>query len=544
VIEIGRKKRNKARGKPKEIFTCQFCGKTLKTERGLSGHEKKCRAEKELGLPASLASETKKLLDIPADEPDGDELKEELARELERLKEEFRRQKEEEIRLESERSELAKERDELFRDMTTGKTGAASSILDPFGDDVDEDGSIPELAGPISADYRKDVDADIDVKSLQPPAKTVPKPPKEKPSVKPAGPKPDLAERTAELRKKFTITQADGPDTSSVLSPAPGQQEQTAPKPATAFDDDTLKTLRSKLEGDFEKRLARLEELLKDLKGQVPNRGELELKLQKRISRTELDNIIELLRRDINKIDIKVNDMGEEVGFGESLNVSKIPPSILESVYEATLADAMKALIQNIGPYDAETLVLKVLEDIRTQTSGSELFKYSEGKLRIMNLTRALESKAISAKQIQATYFEILKKILEYTPGYKPKNFRAMLKIKSQEFAIDKTSDLSEVLSDIRAEIDNFRNMREEVDIRLSELEDSRNELMSDVRDIWQKLNEMELDLTATPAEPAQDDTEEGEEPSSRPDSDEEPSSDDDTEDDEKKGGLRSAVLE
>jgi hypothetical protein len=541
VIFIGRKKKSKPKGKAKSTFICQHCGKMLKTERGLTGHEKKCGAGAELDGAAVLASETKKILEITEGEPDSGEIKEELAHELERLKAEFKRQKEEEMRLESERSELAKERDELYKDMTRSKSGPASAILDPFGDS-DKGAALPEITVPAESGKADEAELSVKVEPLPPAAPPRPRKPKSKPGTKARSGDIDITEKTAELRKKLMGTN-DEPEAES--------REQVADEPSKSIipADSGFDEFKQRAISDMDHKIATLEGLLTELRNQVPNRGELELKLQKRVSKPELDVIIEGLRKDMGKIDNKVIEMAEEVGYGESLNVSKIPASILESVYEATLEDAVKAVIQNIGPYDAETLILKVLEDIRTQTSGSELFKYSEGKLKIMNLTRALESKAISAKQIQATYSELLKKILDFAPGYKSKNFRAMLKIKSQEFAIDKTSGLTEVLTEIRSEIDNFRQLRSDVDERLTELEESRNELMSDVRDLWEKLNDMEIELTATPAEPAAAEPAEAVEEShnadgAETDTEEEAETEDEDKKDNKTKGFKSAVLE
>ena len=449
----------------------------------------------------------------------------ELAHELDRLKAEYKRQKEEEMRLESERSELAKERDELYRDMTKSKAGPASAILDPFGES-DEVTGLPDISGPVDTGAQEKAEVSVKVEPMSPAAPPKPKKPKSRPTAKPRSGDIDITERTAALRKKLMSSEEEP----RVEKPEAGELPEPIIPADPGLDDFKQKTI-----SDMNQKIATLEGLIAELRNQVPNRGELELKLQKRVARPELDAIIDGLRKDMVKIDNKVIEMAEEVGYGESLNVSKIPPSILESVYEATLEDAVKAVIQNMGPYDAEIFILQVLEDIRTQTSGSELFKYSEGKLRIMDLTKALESKAISAKQIQATYSELLKKILDYAPGYKSKNFRAMLKI-----------DLSEVLAEIHTEIDSFRRLRDEVGERLTELEESRNELLADVRDLWQKLNDMEIDMTAMPAEPAASEPAEAVEAVEA-----EPESEDavDSEEEEDKGkkkpkGFKSAVLE
>lgn len=182
--------------------------------------------------------------------------------------------------------------------------------------------------------------------------------------------------------------------------------------------------------------------------------------------------------REMKKLDDKTSEILEEIGFGESLNVAKIPPNILESVYESTIEGIVLEISRNYGVHDAENIISQTLEDIRTRTSGSELFYYDGRTLKTRHLARAIQSKLISAKQVQTTYDELLRKLLEYLPGYKAKNFRAMIKLKSQEFAVDKTSYLLEAFQTFTEDINGLRMMLGNVTNRQNSIERTMGSIM------------------------------------------------------------------
>ncbi len=163
--------------------------------------------------------------------------------------------------------------------------------------------------------------------------------------------------------------------------------------------------------------------------------------------------------REIEKISDRVFDVMDEIGYGESLNVAKIPPNILEIVYSATLEDVVKEMNKALGDQEAERKINKALEDVRLRTSGSELFRFDGRRIVTENLARSLETHMISAKQIQTTYTELLKKLLETIPGYKAKNFQAMIKIKSQEYAVDKATVLSAGATRLESNMNNMGQM-------------------------------------------------------------------------------------
>jgi chromosome segregation ATPase len=142
---------------------------------------------------------------------------------------------------------------------------------------------------------------------------------------------------------------------------------------------------------------------------------------------------------------------------------------------------------------------------VRTRTSGSELFYFDGRTLKTRKLASAISAKLISAKQVQTTYDELLRKLLEYVPGYKAKNFRAMIKLKSQEYAVDKTTLSLEKLNRIRDDIENLKtifgtisNRQNSIEIEINSLIGSKagkeemEELNASVAGIKEKQNELD----------------------------------------------------
>jgi uncharacterized protein YukE len=230
---------------------------------------------------------------------------------------------------------------------------------------------------------------------------------------------------------------------------------------STKVDFDAMRRMAE----DFKTTIKSLEDNILGLSGKIDGMGQ-ELEDSGRKYGT-YQHII----REMRKLDEKNEEILEEIGFGESMNVSKIPPRILESVYESTIEDIVNEIRKNRGSHDAESIINKTLEDIRTRTSGSELFYFDGRMLKTRNLANSIIHKLISARQVQTTYDELLRKLLEYLPGYKAKNFRAMIKLKSQEYAVDKTTMLLDRFSQFTEDINHLQNMVGSVSNRQNTIE-------------------------------------------------------------------------
>jgi gas vesicle protein len=194
---------------------------------------------------------------------------------------------------------------------------------------------------------------------------------------------------------------------------------------------------------------------------------------------------LKTIKKTIRKMNEKLEDIVEEVGFGEHLDLSKVPPRILELTYETTLNDIAGELNKVLGPTDAERAVEKVMEEIRLKTSGSELFRYESPRFNTGGLASSIENGLVSAKQVQMTYDELLKKLKDHLPQYHPKNFRGMIKVKSQEFAVESGKELAKVVGRIQQEI---QSLRESISSTSEDLSKEISKISAELNDITEEL--------------------------------------------------------
>jgi len=158
----------------------------------------------------------------------------------------------------------------------------------------------------------------------------------------------------------------------------------------------------------------------------------------KQISKKGEVERIQKIEKGIKDIFEDIEELGEEIGYGETMNVSKIPSQVLEAAYQTILDDVVKELRKSFGAHEAEKIIVSVTDDLRQRTSGSELFRIRGSNIELEDVVMSIEKGLISNKQIQMTYEELVKKLAEHVPHYKPKNLRAIMRIKSLEFAVEK----------------------------------------------------------------------------------------------------------
>ncbi len=209
----------------------------------------------------------------------------------------------------------------------------------------------------------------------------------------------------------------------------------------------------------------------------MANLSSLSKKLDVKADEGDLDPLRDMIKR----LDGKLEDVVEVVGYEESLNLTKIPPRILELVYQTTLDDITTALIQTLGEAETERLIGQVMEEVRIRTSGSEMFRYQYPRFKIKGVASSIEKGLISAKQLQMTYDEILKRLKEQIPHHQAKNFRAMIKVKSQEFAVEKSTQVARELVSMQAEVQALRKSISEV----------ANSMSHEIAEIASKLSEI-----------------------------------------------------
>ena len=188
--------------------------------------------------------------------------------------------------------------------------------------------------------------------------------------------------------------------------------------------EETVQTLNNLL-SSFSARMLRNVDDLKD-------------EMNRRVTFADLQPI----RKELEKVRARIDDIVDEVGYGETLDIAKVPPSILEAAYQAILDDVVASLGSVKGAHDAERHIHESLEQLRLKTSGSELFHYRPHRFHV-GIARPLEKGLVSARQVQMTFEELLRHLVEPLHNYTPKNFRALIKIKSQEYAVDKALQLA-----------------------------------------------------------------------------------------------------
>ncbi|NPA75953.1 MAG: hypothetical protein GXO25_07750 [Euryarchaeota archaeon] len=191
------------------------------------------------------------------------------------------------------------------------------------------------------------------------------------------------------------------------------------------------------------------------------------------------------------KLNKRLRGIEEVIGVEEDINVNKIPPSILRLVYQYTLNDAIYELRKYVGYEQAETIIKEVLQDVRTKTSGTELFKFSQGKIEARDIEKAIERKLISPKQIHLTYIEIVKKIKEYLPGYTPKNFASLLRTKGQEYAIETSTENRLRIEMLERHLESARNeMAYQENVLREDITEIKRMMDQDMQENMKKVNE------------------------------------------------------
>jgi hypothetical protein len=191
---------------------------------------------------------------------------------------------------------------------------------------------------------------------------------------------------------------------------------------------------------------------------QIISQNEQLSKINEKFS--EFKHMIVSSQKEFKRLEVKLNELLEDIGYEESLDIGKVPPDILELVYETIIDDVIKKIKHDLGAHDTDIVINQTLEEIRFRTSGSELFKYDGGKLKLRNLGKYIDQKSISAKQIHTTFNELLSKLVEKIPDYEPKNFKAMIKIKSQEYSLDKVTGIYDRFKEIE---NKFKCVEEEI---------------------------------------------------------------------------------
>ncbi|MEM3396190.1 MAG: hypothetical protein QW620_07355 [Thermoplasmata archaeon] len=297
--------------------------------------------------------------------------------------------------------------------------------------------------------------------------------------------------------------QAEGQQPGQGVEPLEKNEMQKNEKSA---DEEKITELLVRIEnnekklGEIEVKIEKIEENFRDIQGAIKNLGET-IRSAGEYANTILDTAFKdkfsNTAREIEKLNEKITMLIDEVGAGEGLNVGKIPPTILEIVYQSTLDDVVNAIFRHLGYAEAERRITETLEEIRERTSGSELFRFDGKRIRARDVAKSIEKKLVSARQMQTTYDELLRKLLELVPGYKPKNFRAMIKLKSQEYSVDSTIHLTERVAELEKWTSKMEGLLTEADTREAGVLESLNELTKQIEGLRGMIDESVRTLQA-----------------------------------------------
>ncbi len=431
---LGKKVTKETTNENIERKTCKSCGTVLKNSRALKSHERQCKGKKE------MKEKGKGEVSEEIEEEEVPKLREKLMGEIEAIKEERKKLEEERHAF---RVEMKKELERLSNEMRAGYKGSIDT------EDLDEEVTeiLPQEAEPrghpapgvVVLEAEEEFEGKESMNEVE----------KELDRLEP---------EVAGIGKGVTLRE---------LEELANELELIESDLNTKVDFAAL----TKMSEDYESSIKQIEKSISTVNRKI------EGVIKEMDESAEKYGTYQNVVREIEKLDDRTTEILEEIGFGESLNVAKIPPNILESVYESTIEGAINEINRNYGSHDAENIIARTLEDIRTRTSGSELFYFDGRMLKTRNLAKAIEQKLISAKQVQTTYDELLSKLMEYLPGYKAKNFRAMIKLKSQEYAVDKSTLLLESIKVLREHIDNLKNMVGSVSNRQNTIEIEINRL-------------------------------------------------------------------
>ncbi len=456
----GPKKAPKDKQKMDEHLLCQYCDKPMKDQKTKKLHERSCRAKQE---KKALKEKDKEFQSTLL------KMKDEFEDQRQLLAEQFqKRENRMERELEEIRGVLRLEIDKHHRELEHAKKEV--DIMPPA----------PEPIAVTQAAVEPDQPRAIDM---------IPTPLPEIP------------------RKELDIPPVEAAPVQAV-EPRDVPGEAIEPVPEEIIMQEGLEEL---VEEMFEKLSVKLKEELPEITS-MPELTALGENLQqlsaefsdlKRNNERTLSNIttaieksqarsdLKRLDRELGKVSDRLLDMMDETGFGEGLSVSKIPPTILEIVYQATIDDVMFELTRAVGIQDAESIARQALEEVRLKTSGSELFKFDGRRIVTDNLAKSITADLISAKQIQTTYDVLLERLLEQVPHHRAKNFRGMIKVKSQEFAVDRATTLTKDFKRLEKIIDSTSQMVAALSARFN----SHNlEIQDQIKDIKDNLLAVKAD--------------------------------------------------
>jgi molecular chaperone GrpE (heat shock protein) len=137
------------------------------------------------------------------------------------------------------------------------------------------------------------------------------------------------------------------------------------------------------------------------------------------------------------RAEARLDDLATHVGTREPLDITRVPPDILERSMQAALDEICAEVAKVRAVDEVERAVDAAIEDVRGRSKGSELFERAGGQIRVRGLAEAVEKRLLSAKAAQATFDEVIRHLRTHVPGYKPRSLAALIRIRSADYAVE-----------------------------------------------------------------------------------------------------------
>lgn len=137
------------------------------------------------------------------------------------------------------------------------------------------------------------------------------------------------------------------------------------------------------------------------------------------------------------RVEARVEDISLHVGHREPVELSRVPPEILERSFQTALDELVGALAKVKGRDELERTLDEAIQDLRGRSKGSELFERQEARIVIRGLGAAVAKKLLSAKAAQTTFDEVERHLHAYVPGFKPRTLAAIIRARASDFAVD-----------------------------------------------------------------------------------------------------------
>ena len=479
-------KKKKTPGPRKEsVLKCQFCQKTMKDRKTLNIHERNCQAKKDQETEKKLKSAMLRMKDDFEDERQAivdqfSKREEALQNELDEIKTVLRMEINRHRKELDMINEVKKETQRIIENSSEPATNHEPE-KEPIQMPHSRARAIDMIPMPLPDIPKKIIEPVLIDRETEKSIDTVSTIPKDMNQGANASNMPPARVREPAITSESGDEEPGEKITTSIQTVA-GLSRKDVEELVKSLIGDSINRPSDTANADLDELKFKIEQMSSRLNSLDYKLDNFNTDIKNNIERIKKESNIRKIEKELAKVSDRVLDMMEDIGFGEELSVTKIPPTILEIVYQATLDDIHREIVRTMGAQDAEKIFRAALEDVRLKTSGSELFKFNGRKIITDNLARSIEANMISAKQIQTTYDVLQERLLESIPHHKAKNFRGMIKVKSQEFAVDRATMLTKEYTRMSKTVESSSQMLAAISAQANARNQEIQDALDDIR--------------------------------------------------------------